>query len=113
MSSNVSTLLSLIIVSAFFIMGGDMVCLSSAYSSLDNVSNTISYCIAKDRKTDSVYLKTLENKYNVKFLNISSNNPSYGDVVDFTIYRNYHPLVLSSKDIRLAVKRTTVIGYYG
>ena len=113
MSSNIGTILSMLLVAAFILLGGDMLCLSSAYSSLDNTSNTISYLISKNKRTDVEYLASLEAKYNVTFSEISSNNPAYGEVVDFTIYKNYHPLILSSHEIQLTVSRTTVIGYYG
>ena len=113
MSYNISLILSMIFVAAFMILGGDMMCLSIAYSGLDNTSNVISYLISKDRRTDDEYLDFLEDKYHVTFSYISSKSPSYGDVVDFTINRNYNPLIMSKHEIQLTVKRTTVIGYYG
>ena len=113
MSSNVSMILSMIMVAAFMILGGDMVCMSSTYSVLDNTSNTIGYLISKNRRTDSEYLSYLEGSFNVSFLSISPSDASSGDVVEFTIYRMYDPLIISTDEIRLTASRTTVIGYYG
>ena len=36
-----------------------------------------------------------------------------GDVVEYTIYRYYHPLIMAKHDVKLTASRTTVIGYYG
>ena len=113
MSSNLGFVLSMIIVAFTLFLGGDMVCLSTAYSALDNVSNTIGYRIAKDARCDSTYLRTLENQYNITFSYISSYGPSIGQVVDFTIYRMYNPLVMSKNDIKMSVSKSTVVGYYG
>ena len=113
MSSNVSMILSMIMVAAFMILGGDMVCMSSTYSVLDNTSNTIGYLISKNRRTDSEYLSYLEETYNVNFSFVSNESPTYGEVVEFRLYKNYHPYILSSHDIRLTIRKFTVIGYYG
>ena len=106
-------ILSMILVVSFFLLGGDMICLSYAYSNLDSASIAIGYSIAKSGKTDSDFLSSLEDKYNIYFESISPNNPSVGDVVDFVIYSYYDPLVLSNTVLTLKASRSTVIGYYG
>lgn len=113
MSYNLGMIISMVFVVAFVLLGGDMFCLSSAYSSLDNTSIAIGYLIAKSGRTDQEYLSTLEEHYKVSFENISPSSPNVGDVVDFTIYKMYSPLVLSSNEMKLVAKRSTVIGYYG
>ena len=113
MSYNLGMILSMIFVVAFVLLGGDMFCLSSAYSSLDNASIAIGYLIAKSGRVDNEFLSSLENTYNITFENINPSSPMVGDVVDFTIYRMYSPLVISSNEMKLVAKRSTVIGYYG
>ncbi len=113
MSYNLSMILSLVFVLAFLLLGGDMMCLSAAYSQLDNTSMTIGYLIAKSGRVDEEYLTSLEETYKVNFLNVSPENPTYGDVVDFIIYQNYQPIIMSSEVITLKAQRTTIIGYYG
>lgn len=113
MSYKLGLLLSMVITVAFFLLGGDMICLSSAYSDLDATSITIGYVIAKSGKTDERFLKAIEDTYNVSFVSISPKNPAHGDVVDFVISRYYSPLILSDNLINLKASRTTVVGYYG
>ena len=55
----------------------------------------------------------IENNYQITFESINPSSPQVGEVVDFTIYRFYSPLVLSDSQIKLVAKRYTVIGYYG
>ena len=113
MSYKLGLILSMIFVVAFLLLGADMMCLSAAYSQLDSTSISIGYLIAKSGRVDQEFLTAIETNYNVTFLDVSPANPTYGDVVDFIIYRNYHPIVMSNEDIMLKAKRTTVIGYYG
>lgn len=90
-----------------------MLCLSASYSALDSNSISIGYLIAKSGRVDDEYLSYLEGSFHVHFLKVTPSNPTQGDVVEFTIYRNYDPLVISNSVIRLTASRTTVIGYYG
>ena len=113
MSSNIGLILSTLFAVAFVLLGGDMFCLATAYSNLDNASIAIGYLIAKTGRVDNDYLSTLSEKYNVTFENVSSTSPNPGDVVDFTIYRIYHPLIITTNDMKIVARRSTVIGYYG
>lgn len=113
MSYKLSVMISMIFVVAFLLLGGDMMCLSAAYSELDSVSISVSYIIAKSGRVDEEFITNLEDIYKISFLSISPNNPVVGDVVDFVIGRNYDPLILSNQPIVLKASRTTIIGYYG
>ena len=88
-------------------------CLSSAYSALDSNSISIGYLIAKAGRVDEEYITYLESTYHVTFSSITPNEPEMGDVVKFTIYRFYNPLIMSNHAVKLTASRTTVIGYYG
>ena len=113
MSSKLGLILSMIFIVAFMLISGDMICLSAAYSQLDSTSITIGYLIAKHGNTDQEFLEQIEEKYNIKFLTISPSSPSSGEVVDFVIYQNYDPLIISNGPITLKASRSTIIGYYG
>ena len=113
MSSNLALLLSMVFVVPFMLLGGDLFCLQAAYSSLDNVSITVGYLIAKNSRVDNEFISSLEDRYNITFENINPTSPSPGDVLDFTIYRMYRPLIISTDQIKIVAKRNTVIGYYG
>ena len=113
MSYKLGLVLSMVFVVLFLLLGGDMMCLSAAYSYLDSNSISIGYLIAKNSRVDEEYLSYLEDVYKVTFEAVSPSNPSIGDVVQYTIYRLYHPLIMASHDIKLTASRTTVIGYYG
>ena len=113
MSSKIGLIISMVLVSIFLLLGGDMLCLSATYSSLDSSSITIGYLIAKTGRTDTDYLSYLEESFKVKFLSISPISPNSGDMVEFTIYKIYDPLIISASKVRLTASRTTVIGYYG
>lgn len=113
MSSKLGTILSMIFVIAFLLLGADMMCMSAAYSQLDSTSITIGYLIAKNGKVNKKFIEQLEETYNIKFETISPSSPSSGDVVDFVIYQNYDPLILSKDPITLKASRSTIIGYYG
>ena len=113
MSYKLGLILSMVFVVVFLLLGGDMMCLSAAYSHLDSNSISIGYLIAKTGRVDTEYLTYLQDIYDVKFLSVNPTSPQIGEVVEFTIYRMYDPLILSKTDIRLVASRTTVIGYYG
>ena len=113
MSYNLGMIISMVFVVAFILLGGDMFCLSASYSSLDSASISIGYLIAKSGRVDNEYLSSLEEHYKVNFDSISPASPTPGEVVDFTIYRMYSPLVISNNEIKLVAKRSTVIGYFG
>ena len=113
MSYKLGLILSMIFVVLFLLLGGDMMCLSAAYSYLDSHSISIGYLIAKTGRVDAEYISYLEESYKVQFEKISPTEPEIGDVVEYTIYRYYHPFIMANHDVKLTASRTTVIGYYG
>lgn len=113
MSYKFGLILSMVFVVMFLLLGGDMMCLSAAYSYLDSHSISIGYLIAKSGRVDEDYISYLEDVYKIHFESISPTEPSIGDVVEYTIYRYYHPLIMASHDVKITASRTTVIGYYG
>jgi hypothetical protein len=113
MSSNIGIILSTLFIVFFVLIGGDMICVSNAYSQIDNISITIGYLISKSGRVDNKFVLNIERQYDIHFEQISPTAPNPGDVVDFTIYRYYHPMFIASNDMKIVAKRSTVIGYFG
>ena len=113
MSYKFGLIISMVFVVLFLLLGGDMMCLSAAYSYLDSNSISIGFLIAKSGRVDEEYISYLQEVYKVTFEKISPTEPSLGEVVEYTIYRYYHPLIMANHDVKLIASRTTVIGYYG
>lgn len=113
MSYNLSMILSMFFVVPFVLLGGDLYSLQAQYSSIDNIAITIGYLIAKNERTDTEFLSMLEDRYKILFDSVTPTSPSPGEAVEFTIYRMYSPLIVSTNQIKIVAKRNTVMGYYG
>lgn len=112
MSYKISFILSMVFVAMFFLFAGDMICLQYIYSDLDAKSVNISYLISKHGSLDKPFLSYIEDRYNIDFVSADNYSPLYGDEVTYVIAKDYHPLIMSNKDMKVSLKRTTVIGYY-
>lgn len=113
MSYSLALIISSVFVVPFVLLGGDLVSLQAAYNQIDNIAITVGYLIAKNSRVDDEYISQLEENYKITFENITPKSPQPGETVEFTIYRMYSPLVISSNEIKVVAKRYTVIGYYG
>ena len=112
MSYKISFILSMVFVTMFFLFAGDMISLQFLYSDLDAKSVTISYLISQHGKLDNEFIENIENKYGLDFVTADNYSPLFGDEVTYVIAKDYHPLIMSNKDMKVSLKRTTVIGYY-
>ena len=67
MSYKFGMILSMVMVVAFFLLGGDMISMSAAYSALDSTSISIGYLIAKTGRVASSperWVSFLSSSYN-------------------------------------------------
>ena len=112
MSHKISFILSMIFVAMFFLFAGDMISLQFVYSDLDAKSVTISYLISEQGSINDNFVEYIETKYDVEVVSIDNWTPLFGDEVTFIIAENYKPLIMSKNEMKLSIKRTTVIGYY-
>lgn len=113
MSSKFGTLLSLIFIAFFVALSADLITIQYLYSDLDAKSTSIAYIISKyGRVTDSL-IEVIEDRYNVEFTCLSHCNSSPGDIVGFSISKQYQPVFISKNPIKLSVKRQAIISYYG
>ena len=102
----------MVFVVMFFLFAGDMISLQFIYSDLDAKSVTISYLISEKGKIDDQLIAYVESKYNINFVSADNYSPLFGDEVTYVISETYKPLVMSSEELNVSIKRTTVIGYY-
>jgi len=113
MSSKLGLILSMIFVSLFFLLGIDLISIQFIYSDLDSKGITIGYRISKEGRVDSSFISSLSKMYNVTIENISPSSVKFGDVVEYVLYQEYKPIIVSNDVMKLRVKRSAVIGYYG
>jgi len=113
MGSKIGLLLSMIFITLFFVLGGDIISVQYLYSDLDAKGVTISYLISKTGRTDSSFKNELEKKYNVTLTYESTGTPMFGDVFDFILSTEFEPMIMSNDKLLLKIKRTAIIGYYG
>lgn len=112
MSSKLGLIISMLFFTLFFLLGVDVMCIQYYYSDLDAKSVAISYNISKVGRSDSEFISSLEERYNVRISNISPENPEFGDMVEYIVEKDYKPIIVSSDVLVLKIKRTTVIGYF-
>lgn len=112
MSSKIATILSMIFVVIFFLLGIDLLSLQTTYSSLDSKAISISYHIAKSGRLDAELVSYIESTYNVEFKCLNNCSPMFGDIVDYTISTEFNPLLLNESNYVVAIKRQAIIGYY-
>ena len=112
MSSKIALLTSLVFFAMFFLLSVDVICIQYHYSDLDSHGVAISYELARLENLNNENIEPLEEKHHVIIQNISNRNPEFGDIVEYTILREYKPIIVSSDVMEIKISRTTVIGYY-
>lgn len=112
MGSNLGTILSMVFVALFFVLGVDIMSLQFAYTKLDQVATTFSYVIAKEGKINENTINNYCDQYNVTFTCLSNCTPKIGDIVDYRLSTYYTPLIIGNEDMLLVIERSTVIGFY-
>ncbi len=113
MSSKIGTILSLIFVVFFMLLGADMMSIQYIYADLDAKGTTISYLISKHGTVDDSIVETIQTTYNVVFECLSYCDSAVGDTVTFQISTTFNPIIMSKSDMTITVQRQAVIGYYG
>lgn len=112
MSYKFGMLLSTIFVVLFFLLGMDLLSIQYGYSNLDAKSVSISYRISEHGTLDDKFIESLENYYQVDFTCTSSCNPSFGDIVEYTISSTIQTIVISPKGLTIKLARSVVIGFF-
>jgi len=113
MSYKIGLLLSMIFVALFFLFGADLISLQSAYSLLDSKANNISYIISRNGVVDDDFINYVETTFLVTFECEKNESPTFGEKIIFQISTQYQPMVISNEEMTLAIKRMTIVGFYG
>lgn len=113
MSYKVGLILSMIFVALFFLFGADLITIESVYSALDSKANNISYIISRNGVIDDDFIDYIETTFSVNFDCPKNLSPTFGEKIIYQISTNYHPLVISKQEMTIAIKRMTIVGFYG
>ena len=113
MSYKIGLILSMIFVAIFFLFGADLITLESVYSALDSKANNISYIISRNGVIDDDFIEYIETTFSVDFDCPKNLSPTFGEKIIYQISTNYHPLVISKQEMTIAIKRMTIVGFYG
>ena len=57
-------------------------------------------------------INDIEERYHVIITHISNPSPSFGDMIEYTLLKEYQPLIVSNDIMELKIERTTICGYY-
>lgn len=113
MSYKIGLILSMVFVALFFLFGADLISLQSAFSMLDAKANNISYIISRSGEIDEEFISYIENTFNVNFECEINHAPAFGEKIVYQISTSYSPLVISQEEMIIAIKRMTIVGFYG
>ena len=112
MSSKLGLIISLAFFSLFFVLTVDVMCIQYYYADLDSKSVIIGYEVSRLEAFSTENIASLEDKYDVTITSISNMNPTFGDTFDYTLLKEYKPIIVSNEVMEIKVKRTSVRGYY-
>ncbi len=110
MGSKMGLILSIGIIFFIFLFGADLVMLQLNYVDLDSHSAYISYLISKNPGINEELIKYCESK-NILITDQSESDGSYqkGDLITYTLEREYTPLVMGNQSIEISITRYAVI----
>ena len=112
MSSKLGTILSMIFVVLYIVLGLDLISIQFIYSDLDAKAASVAYLISKNKGVTSSLVESIEERYNVTF--ICLNDCVITDnIVDFALSTTYQPFFISKDEMNIVITRQAVIGYYG
>ena len=116
MGNQLSVILCLPLLLSILYFGVDLVSIQAIYSSLDAISNEISYKIStngvdNDGNVDKSIDYFLKNNYDA-YLIRADNLKSYkeGDFYPYYLVKEYKPIVISSKPLKINIKRYAILG---
>lgn len=113
MSYKIGLILSMVFVALFFMFGADLFTLNGVYSALDAKANNISYLISKNGYIDDEFIHYVEVTFSVAFDCPKNPSPIFGEKIIYQISTSYRPLVISNDEMTIAIKRMTIVGFYG
>ena len=114
MSNKFSLMISIFFIFIAFVFGTDLVVIQNIYSTLDSYSLVANNLISKNGYiSEDLKTKFIET-YKVNIYPVSENNDdkSYkeGFIYGYYLEKDYKPIVLTNKQMKIKVKRFTLIG---
>ena len=113
MSYKIGLLLSTIFVALFFLFGADLISIQSVYSVLDSKANNISYVISRSGVIDDQFINYIETTFQVDFECQKNLSTTFGERIVYQISTQYVPMVISHQKMTIAIKRMSIVGFYG
>jgi len=111
MSYKLGLLLSLVYMISTLLLGGDIFCLIAVHNNLDAIALTVSYRISMDGRVSNETIDWIRNE-GAEYVAVTETTPRIGDTFVFEIYKDYEPMIIKKSTIRVAVRRSTVVGFY-
>lgn len=113
MSYKLGLLLSLTFMMAVLLLAGDLLNLASIKGSLDALGTVVSYRISSEG-TISESTRDLVSSYGASLRLEEGTRPNFriGDTVTFYLEKDYQAFVLKKDAMRVAIRRSAVVGYY-
>ena len=111
MSYKLGLLLSLVYMISTLLVGGDIFCLIAIHNNLDAIALTVSYRIGIDGYVSEQTIDWIHNE-GAEYYAVTETTPRIGDTFVFEIYKDYEPIIIKKSTMRIAVRRSTVVGFY-
>lgn len=111
MSYSIGLLLSFFYMMATLLLGGDVYCLTSVRNNLDAIALTVSYRVSIEGRLSQDIVSFVEDE-GAHIINITAYNPPIGGTLVFEVYKEYEPIIIQKSTMRVAVRRSTVVGFY-
>ena len=111
MSYKLGLLLSVVYMISTLLLGGDIFCLIAIHNNLDAIALTVSYRISIEGYVSQSTLDWIHNE-GADYYAVTTNTPRIGDTFVFEIYKDYEPIIIKKSTMRIAVRRSTVVGFY-
>lgn len=111
MAYKLGLMLSMGLMMAVLLLSGDLMTLTEVHSMLDAISLTVSYKIQSEGTISQATYKFVEDQ-GATLIPLNTQTPSFGDIVEYKICKQYQPMILSYDIIEVCVSRSAVVGYY-
>ena len=111
MSYKLGLMLSLLYMMSTILLGGDIYALIAVRNHLDDIALTVAFRISKEGYVSPSTKQFIEDE-GAYFRAITNITPRVGDTYVFEIYKEYEPIIIKKSTMEVAVRRTTVVGFY-
>lgn len=111
MANKLGFLLSLIFLMQIFAYSGDLMAISSIYTTLDSLSVNVSYMISSKGKIDEDIILFVSESAGASIEAVGENYVKFGEALTFRLYKSYDPLIFQKEPMEISLVRSAVVGY--